>query len=512
MTTETQKLKRPHGRQRRARVSTTWAVVLMLAILLLNTLAACGSPPAPTNIVGATPTLDTPTVTPTPTLAPLPSVPAAPKSSSVADTPGPTTTPSVTPSPGPTFTPSVTAPPTITPTATITPATPTPSITPTPLFTPTPLPPAAYSGNVQHFLLMGLDSTHNLRGQNTDVIIVGVVNKDTKQVSMLSIPRDTYVYIPTYGWSRINVAHKHGFRNEYPGGGPGLLAETLRINFGLPIDHWVRIDYQGFANVVDALGGVDMVVPCPVNLRYMAPTSEGEEEMILEPGVHHLDGTSALRYVRTRRDGTDFDRARRQHQFLKAVWDQFRGPDLLGKLPGLLSALSGSYQTDMNLGDILALAPVALELSPQRIRSRYVGPNHVLTGSTPMAGKVLLPKPDRIQQLVASLYAPPTTADDLVAAEGARVQVLNGTYRHQLAKIGADQLHWYGLNIVETGLADNPDYKHTQIIVYNEHPLALEYLVQLLEVAPERIHYQLDPNRPPDAVPCRPNRNPRRGL
>jgi LCP family protein required for cell wall assembly len=349
---------------------------------------------------------------------------------------------------------------------------------------------------------MGLDSTHNLRGQNTDVIIVGVVNKDTKQVSLLSIPRDLWVYIPTYGWNRINTAHKFGYRTEYPGGGPGLLAETLRINFGIPIDHWVRIDYQGFARVVDALGGVDMVVACPVNLRYMAPTSEGEEEMILEPGVYHMDGETALRYVRTRRDGTDYDRARRQHQFLKAVWDQFRGPDLLGKLPGLLSALSNSYQTDLNLGDILALAPVALELSPQRIRSRYIGPNHVLNWVNSDAWKVLLPRVDRIQQLVASLYAPPTARDDQVAGEGARIQVQNGTYRQQLAQIAADHLHWYGLNIVETGLADRPDYKQTQIIVYNDKPLALEVLVQLLEVGPEKINYQLDPNRPADAVPA----------
>ena len=72
----------------------------------------------------------------------------------------------------------------------------------------------------------------------------------------------------------------------------------------------------------------------------------------------------------------------------------------------------------------------------------------------------------------------------------------------QLAKIAADQLHWYGLNIVETGLADSPDYKQTQIIVYNEKPLAQELLAQLLEVEPEKIIYQLDPNRPADAVPA----------
>jgi LCP family protein required for cell wall assembly len=123
------------------------------------------------------------------------------------------------------------------------------------MFTPTPLPTATYSGDVVHILLLGLDSSRNLGSQNTDVIMVAVVNKDTKQVSLLSVPRDLWVYIPNYGWSRLNVAHKVGHRTGYPGGGPGLVADTVRMNLGLPIDHWVRVDFEGFARVVDALGG-----------------------------------------------------------------------------------------------------------------------------------------------------------------------------------------------------------------------------------------------------------------
>lgn len=368
------------------------------------------------------------------------------------------------------------------------------------MFSPTPLPTATYSGNVLHFLLIGLDSTQNLGGQNTDVIIVAIVNKDTKQVSLLSIPRDLWVYIPTYGWSRINMAHKIGHRTGYPGGGPGLLADTIWINFGIPIDHWGRIDFQGFARVVDQLGGVDMTVTCPVNLRYQPPTSEQEQELILEPGVYHMDGATALRFVRTRRGGTDFDRARRQQQFLKAMWDQTKSPDLLLKIPGLWSALAGSFQTDLNLGDVLSLAPLALDLKPERMRSRYIGPNQTRDWTNHEGWRVLLPQPDKIQQIVASLYAPPSAAGNQLEAEGARIQVRNGTYRPQLAKVAADQLHWYGLNIVDTGLADNPDYKETVIHVYNDRPQAMDLLVQLLNVKPENVIHQLDPNQPADIV------------
>jgi LCP family protein required for cell wall assembly len=423
-------------------------------------------------------------------------------------TPSQTATPTFTPSPSSTFTPSATATrtstpqppgPTITPTNTITPTV-TPSLTPTPALSPTPLPTVAFSQNIMHILLMGLDSTRNLRGQNTDVIIVAAINKDTKQVSLLSIPRDLWVYIPTYGWSRINTAHRRGYSLNYPGGGPALLMRTIEMNFGIPIDHWARVDFQGFERVVDELGGVDMVVPCSVNLRYKPPTSESEQEMILEPGLYHMDGAMALRYVRTRRDGTDFDRARRQHQFLRAMWHQAKSSNLLPKIPGLWSALKGSIETDLSLGDILSLAPLALDLKPQRIRSLYIGPDDVTNWTTSDGWSVLLPQYDKIQRLVASLYAPPSASEDQVANEEARIQVRNGTSRPQLALIAADELRWHGLNIVDTGPAENPSYKQTQIVVFNDKPTAVELLIQVLKVKPENVIRQPDPGQSADIL------------
>ncbi|MFC2036561.1 LCP family protein [Chloroflexota bacterium] len=367
-----------------------------------------------------------------------------------------------------------------------------------------------------NLLLIGVDSARNLNAQNTDVIIIVSVNKDTKQVSMLSIPRDLWVYIPTYGWTRINQAHKYGYRHDYPGQGTGLLSRTIEMNFGIPIHHWARVDFQGFTRVVDALGGVEMTVACPVNLRYMAPTSPDQEEMPLEPGVYHMDGALALRYVRTRRHGSDFDRARRQQQFLRAVWDQTKNQfkdidDLIPKIQGLWSALRDSYETDMDLLDLVPLVPVALEINPQRVSSFYIGPRETTDWTTAEGARVLLPNYEKIQRIVARLYAPPSGSEDLAAAEAARIQVRNGTYRHQLAKIGADQLRWQGLNIVDTALADRPDYKHTQIVVFNEKPITLELLAQLLNVKPENILFQPDPNQSADLLvilgedydPCR---------
>jgi LCP family protein required for cell wall assembly len=357
---------------------------------------------------------------------------------------------------------------------------------------PSPVPTRVSPEDVTHILLIGGDTDYVL-DMNTDVMIVVAVNRATRQVSMISIPRDLWVYIPTYGWSRINVAHRIGARGKYPGGGPALLARTINETLGIPIDHWVRISHKGFAGVVDELGGVDMIVPCGINLRYKPPTSEEEQEMWLTPGVYHMDGDTALRYVRTRRGTTDFDRSRRQQQFLKAVWNQFKSADLLPRIPGLWAALSDSFKTDLNLGDILALAPTALDLQPERIRSLYIGYNQLEPYTTPEGWRVQLPIPERVAQVVSRLYST-GSAQDAVANEKARVLLWNGTAQPQLALIAADDLSWQGLKIVETGPADRTDYARTQVTVYSEKPAALAMIVDRLGVRENQVIYQLDPN------------------
>jgi polyisoprenyl-teichoic acid--peptidoglycan teichoic acid transferase len=505
----------PKAAQRKAPILTAF----LLLVIVFPTLTGCTATATPTSVVVVAPTAVAPS--PTPSLTALPRLVAA-EPRTMTPSPSPSLTPSSTATDTPTatssatstatstststFTPSATTTasrtptppgPTITPTETLSPTL-TPTLTPTPIYSPTPMPTPSHSGDFMHLLLIGIDSARNLRAQNTDVIIVAVVNKDTKQVSLLSIPRDLWVYIPTYGWSRINVAHRYGYARNYPGGGPGLLAETIRVNLGLPTDHWARVDFEGFARVVDELGGVQMTVACPVNLRYKPPTSEEEEEMILEPGVYDMDGALALRYVRTRRGGSDFDRARRQHQFLKAMWQQTKSPGIILKIPGLWSALRDSFETDLDLGGVLELAPIALDLQPQRIRSRYIDSRHTTDWTNADGWQVLLPRHDRIQQVVTSLYAPPSADDEQVAKENARIEVWNGTYQPQMALIAADHLRWYGLKVVDAAPAETPGYAETQIVVFAEKPKALAVLVRELNVKQSNVIYELDSGQDAD--------------
>ena len=467
-----------------------WTPSLRVVFLLLAFLVSLAAGCAPSQDLAAASALpaepvstDTPAPTaPPPTETRLPTVPAAATSVGLHSS---LPTASATPTPLPTRTPAP-------------PPSPTAISTPDLAASPAPVPAAVSAKEIVHILLIGADTGSYAPDQNTDSLIVASINRSTKQVTLLSIPRDLWVYIPTVGYSRINTAHRYGTRLKYPGGGPALLMRTIQENIGIGVDHWVRVDYQGFAAAVDKLGGVDLLVPCETNLRYRPTDSGVDEEMTLEPGYHHMDGATALRYVRTRRGESDFDRARRQQQFLKAVWDQFKDANKLTAIPGLWSAMSGNFATDLGLGDVLSLAPVVLDLKRENIRSRYIGRSQTQDWTTPDGWEVLLPIPERVQQVVAALDAPPSDGESAVASEAARIQVNNGTTRPYLAEIGADQLRWSGFTVAGTGTAARTDYKNTQIIVYRDKPDTLARLIELLKVKPESVALRPDPAQPVD--------------
>ena len=460
-------------------------LLLMLFVLLIAGCVPASEAPA----ASAAPTSEPSTVAAAPSSSPtptdLPTVPVVSTSTGLHASPTPSPVPATAAGPSSTAVAS-------SPSVTVS----TPDLAPQ--LTPTPVPTAALAKDVVRILLIGADTGSYAPDQNTDVLIVAFINRQTKQVSLLSIPRDLWVYIPTVGYSRINTAHRYGIRSKYPGGGPALLIRTIEENIGISIDHWVRVDYQGFAGAVDELGGIDLLVPCRINLRYKPPASETEQEMILEPGFYHMDGATALRYVRTRRSESDFSRAHRQQQFLKAVWDQFKGTDVITKLPGLWSAMNGNFKTDLNLADILALAPVVLGLQRQNIHSRYIGRSETRPWTTPEGWEVLLPIPDKIQQTVAGLDTAEPAEEDVAAEESARIRVSNGTPHAYRAEVAADLLRWNGLAVSETGQADNTDYAHTQIIVFQDKPETLAQLVQLFKIKPENVIRRLDPSQPVD--------------
>src|SRR5690606_2195629 len=118
--------------------------------------------------------------------------------------------------------------------------------------------------DIVNFLLLGADTTNSDNSGRTDVLTIVSVNRTAGTVSMLSIPRDLYVYIPDHQVARINTAFGWGETNLGQRAGAQLLIDTIRYNLGLEIDYYARVDFNGFHQIVDDLGGVEVAVDCAI--------------------------------------------------------------------------------------------------------------------------------------------------------------------------------------------------------------------------------------------------------
>ncbi len=335
-------------------------------------------------------------------------------------------------------------------------------MSPQPTAIPTPVPLLEQSDDTVNIVLLGSDGLQS--DGLTDSLIVVSVDPRTPSVSLISIPRDLYVYVPGWKMSRINTAYSHGQRVGYPGGGPGLIKATIEYNLGVRVHFYAQIDFTGFVKLIDTLGGVSVVVDCELHDTFPDPeVEEGQTDVDLMPGLHHLDGKQALWYARSRWNTNDYDRARRQQRVLRGVWAQIKQLGLLTKLPQLWDELTQTVQTDLSLDNMLWLAAVASQLdTDSAIKSRFIDGTVLQPWLTPEGAQVQLPDYDRIGPLIAEALAPPDTNR---ARQGlARVEVLNGTVWSDWAVLAADRLLWEGFSVVHVGQADRLDYQHTLIV------------------------------------------------
>jgi len=283
----------------------------------------------------------------------------------------------------------------------------TPTVTPAPSPTPNAIGVRQLDlpADLQVIALLGIDERRDTGlWWRTDSIILALVQPERKHVSLLSVPRDLWVYIPGHGYNRINTVDALGVRSGHTGGGRGLLSDTLRYNLGIPVHRYVRIDFQGFVNIVDALGGVDVYVEKAIVDSFPDPLSaEGVTELVLSPGLQHLDGHTALGFCRSRKTTSDFDRSHRQQLVLKALWKKALTPETIARAPRLWEAFQGTFETDIGLNDALALAKTFQDLDPESVRSVNLGFDTAHPWTTPQGAQVLLPDTPAIQQIILEL-------------------------------------------------------------------------------------------------------------
>lgn len=348
-------------------------------------------------------------------------------------------------------------------------------------------------------LVMGIDQRPGEEGAfRTDTMLVLTLDPVSKTGGMLSIPRDLWVPIPGYGVDRINTAHVLGQLNNHPGGGPALAAEAVETNLGVPIHYYVRVDFNAFVELVDRLGGIDITVEedihDPKYPSHDPADPYGYDPLHIEAGEHHFDGDMALKYARTRRSpGADFDRAQRQQQVLKAVFDKVTRldmlPTLLAQAPQLWSMLEDSVETDLTLDQIVALARLASEVSPDDIETGAIDERYTLFYETDDGQQVLILLRDKTRELRDELFTSEATSQqDPVDEESARadkaatIEVLNGTLTPGLAAEVAERLKKEDLSVSHTGNADRQDIKESLVVAHSDKGDTARYIARLLDL------------------------------
>jgi LCP family protein required for cell wall assembly len=301
---------------------------------------------------------------------------------------------------------------------------PTPSSTPmlggvtiasAPTLTPAPTPgiPTWDGIGRVNLLLMGIDQRGNQEGYwRTDTLIIVTIDPEARTVGMISIPRDLWVPIWAYDIeNRINTAHYYGDVYDYPGGGPALARDTVAYNLGIPIHHYVRINFTAFETLIDEIGGIDIYVEETINDPTYPDEGIGYDPFYLPAGQNHLGGEIALKYARTRHGRGDFDRARRQQQVLLAARDQVVKLDQLPRLiangPQILSALGDTIRTDLTFDQAVQVAQILNDVPPEAFRGAVIDRNYTQPYETDTGAQVLIPLRDKISELYESFFETP---------------------------------------------------------------------------------------------------------
>ena len=227
---------------------------------------------------------------------------------------------------------------------------------------PAPATPAQQAGEEPvTFLLVGSDTRATAdegiaAGGRSDAIMIARFSADRQHAQLISVPRDSWVDIPGHGMNKVNAAYAYG--------GPALLIQTVERLTDVRIDHYVAIDFEGLIQVTDDLGGVDVVVA--------GTTSNGP--YTFPAGVNHLDGDQARWYLGQRYGlpGGDFDRVRRQQQYLQAMFGKLFSSDTFtdpGRLDAALLAVTSAVAVDEQLGNtgMLSLAYSLRGLTPDNV-------------------------------------------------------------------------------------------------------------------------------------------------
>lgn len=350
-----------------------------------------------------------------------------------------------------------------------------------------------------NILLMGIGGKGHDGALLTDTIILASYKPSTSEVSMISIPRDMIVPIPKYGWRKINNVYALAEYEESSTGGDTAREQVGNI-MGVDIPYYLVIDFKGFEEVIDLLGGIEVDVPRTLSdYEYPIPGRENDENgryehLLIEKGLQTFDGTTALKYVRSRHalgeEGSDFARAARQQLVIEAIKDKLLSFSTLlnpSKINKIIKNVDNNIDTNLTLNDMVGFGKVAKNFSDanNRVINKVLdsSPTGALQENNYNGAYVLEPKVtdfSELQFIAEHIFDPSANfvrpSDDKVQVpkvsledktkneEQATIEILNGTFVTGLASAHKQKLEDLGYSIVSVSNA--PEQNYTKTIVY----------------------------------------------
>ena len=269
-----------------------------------------------------------------------------------------------------------------------------------------------------NILVLGLDRRPDdppNEPSRSDTMFVATVDKQEGRVQMLAIPRDLWTQVP-YGskpgdWAeaKINAAYSYGGFYGYEGGPAAAAVAAVQHDFNIRIDHYVVIDWVGFVQLVDAVGGIDINVPETIS-DYGTDVLDVFPDNTVKAGMQHMDGKQALGYSRVRVDG-DIKRIERQQLVIKTLASRSVDLGYIAKLPQLWDAYHAAIKTDVDNGLIPGLALLAQQLDLENIETFSLAPA-TYPGVADDGELILVPNQDQVYEIIDRFLADPKLRDE----------------------------------------------------------------------------------------------------
>jgi LCP family protein required for cell wall assembly len=362
-------------------------------------------------------------------------------------------------------------------------------------------------------LLLGTGGGDHDGADLTDTIILASIDQNNKLVPMLSIPRDFYVDIEDLGGGqRINGVYETG-KDKYDSvTGIKYVQEAVEKITGVDIHYYVKIDFDGFRDIVDSLGGVDIYVDEAIHDPYYP--KEGTilyETFDLPSGQQSLDGETALKYARSRKTTSDFDRSKRQQKLLFAIKRKAMQKNVLlnpGKITDLYGAVKQNIETNLSMGHIIELAKLSKDFGQENIVSRVITDDPTSCGGFLYVPErdlfggafVLVPIGNNyhfIHEYVDLIFHYPELSKNPV-----EIQILNGTKTPGIAGEAKEMLKRLCFNVIRYGNARNQEIDTTNLY-YKSKTQVNEGENLIISEAPDALYFikQLIPGQITDEIP-----------